>query len=124
MIIRKSFKLTFNNAELWSGDFDGFDECYDLFQKKFLEDIDVIKRPSSPSLILLNLYGTTVTYELGSFIIDNLISVQANLQKVAFSGLNSKSKKNVKKYFKNVNSDLQFSYSYFDDLQKAKEWLA
>lgn len=124
MIIRKSFKLTFNNAELWSGDFDGFDECYDLFQKKFLEDIDVIKRPSSPSLILLNLYGTTVTYELGSFIIDNLISVQSHLQKVAFSGLNSKSKKNVKKYFKNVNSDLQFSYSCFDDLQKAKEWLA
>lgn len=123
LIVRDSFKITFHDAELWAANFDSLGDHYELIKKKFLEDIAVLKRPSSPSQVLLNLHQTDVTNELAHFLIDNFESAQPYLKKVVFSGLCYRAKRELQKYIFKKQPGLQFAVNFIDDVEKAKEWL-
>lgn len=123
MIIRQSFRISFNNAELWNGCFDGLGDSEELIRQKLADDMKEIRRPSSPSLILLNVYGTVLANDLTGFILEQLASAQPYVKKVAVSGLEWKYKNTMIKYIKKRQGPLPFAIAFFDDLQKAKEWL-
>jgi hypothetical protein len=48
---------------------------------------------------------------------------QPYIKQVAFQGLDRKSKLNIKKYINKSKSNINFALAFFDDFQKAKEWL-
>jgi hypothetical protein len=123
MIIRKSFSIFFNNGEIWAGNFDGLGDNFDIIRNKVLEEQEIIKRPSTPALVIFNVYGTDINYKLAEIFINSLFDVQASVKKVAFSGLTKQGKKNIKSFIKNSGYTLEFALNYFDDLEKAKQWL-
>lgn len=118
---RESFCISFRDAELWSGEFDGFFDDTGFVKEKFSREAAFVSRPSAPSLVLINLCETAVPEELGRFFIDGLMGTKPELKKVAFSGVGRGAKGQMQRYIKEVSP--QFAVGFFDDLQKAKEWL-
>ena len=80
-----------------------------------------IRRPSSPSAIAINLNQTMITKDLAALIVDNLIDAGSSVMRVTFVGLDKEGLKNMKKLLR--NSVAAFSYKFFDDFAKAKDWL-
>lgn len=121
LIVRKSFATTHNNGELWAENLDSLYDFSDIVESKFLEDIKVIKRPSTPSIIAINLNQTKVTKNLALIIIQGLIDAGSSVRKVSFVGLDKEGLYIMKQVFKNYN--INFVYQYFNDFVKAKDWL-
>lgn len=120
--MRKSFQMTFQNAELWAASLDALGDDEDLITRRFEEDMGQILRPSSPSLIVLTLFGTVLSDDTAGLIIAALVNAGPRVRKAAFCGLDRAGKSALKKALKtHEKADLQAGI--FDDTEKAKEWL-
>lgn len=121
LIIRDSFKLPFSGGEIWSEELDGLNIYTDLVIEKFLKDMTIIKKPSSPGLIAVHLNETLVEGNLIDITITEFIKAKQAVNKVAFIGLDNFAKKLMKSKLEKEN--VLFSYSFHKDYEKAKEWL-
>lgn len=121
LIISPSMILPFNGNYIFYSSLDGLNVYNDIAIDKFLVDIKTIKRPSSPSLIAINLYGTIPDNDLIVTIINHLIKSGVSVRKVVFVSINAKGKKLVKSALKNQKPT--FICSFNDDYEKAKLWL-
>lgn len=123
LIVRKSFAIAHNNGCIWIENLDSLYDFSDVVESKFLDDMKIIKKPSSPSSIAINLNQTQITKDIGSLIVENLIdaSFTGSIRKVSFVGIDRKSLKIMKKIFCNYN--VKFEYNFFNDFVKAKDWL-
>lgn len=123
LIVRKSFAIAHNNGCIWIENLDSLYNFTDVVESKFLDDMKIIKKPSSPSAIAINLNQTQITKVIGRLIIENLIDASfiGSVRKVSFVGIDRKSLKIIKKIF--CNYKVKFEYSFFDDFAKAKDWL-
>jgi hypothetical protein len=120
LIIRKSFSAPHNNGEIWAENLDSLYDFSEIVEGKFMEDLKIIRRPSSPSAIAVNLNQTVVTQSLITVILEGLISV-GKVRKVAFVGLNKESIHMIKRLSKQYKLD--FGYQCFSDFVKAKNWI-
>lgn len=120
---RESLSLPYGGTELWYSCLDSLKDNYPVIKEKILKDERQICRPSSPSLILYHLYDTEITYELAQVIVDSLIRSRTYIQKLAIIGLSKEGKHNIKKYLQKSKLQLNITVKYFDDFEKAKEWL-
>lgn len=121
LIIRKSFVLPYNNGELWAEELDSLYGFSEIVESKFLEDMKMIRRPSTPAVIAINLYQTLLTKHLAEIILKNLVDAGASVRKVAFIGLDREGLRMMKQEIKSSNANLV--HEYFKDIDKAKEWL-
>lgn len=55
LIVRKSFAIAHNNGYIWIENLDSLYDFTDVVESKFLHDMKIIKKPSSPSAIAINL---------------------------------------------------------------------
>lgn len=124
MNLRESFSLPYNGTELWYSCLDSLKDDHDRISKKILEEEKLICRPSNPALILYHLYDTIIDYELAGAIVNSIIRSQRYIRKLAIIGLSRHGKGNIRRFMK--KSGLRFTVvtEYFDDFEKAKEWLA
>lgn len=100
---------------------DGLNVYKDIARDKFLDDVKIIKRPSSPSLIAVHLYRTQLEDELANVIITKLHDAGNSVRKVAFVGLTRKGIKLVRSIIKKIN--ITFISNFFSDYEKAMLWL-
>lgn len=114
LIVRKSFSASLNNGEIWAENLDSLYDFEDVVENKFLEDMKLIARPSSPSIIAINLNQTIITKHLSTLIIKNLIEAGSSVRKVAFVGITREDLALVKGVMKNYNPT--FVYQYFDQM--------
>lgn len=68
LLISKSMILPFNGNHIFYTSLDGLNVYQDIAKDKILEDMKTIKRPSSPSLVAVHLYGTLLEEELANII--------------------------------------------------------
>lgn len=120
---KKSFAMYFGGGEIWFEHLDGMYSFTDEVMQKFIDDTSNITKPSAPSLIAVNLDETLVEEKIINLITDTYIKNTRYIYKVIFIGLNSHSKKLIKKAFKNREGEYQFAVNYENDYEKAKEWL-
>lgn len=114
---KKSFALYYNGGEIWCEHLDSMCGERELILEKFNHDMEVIRRPSTSSYIVIDLDETEVDEALLDHIIDSMKGLEKQLCKVAFVGLNSKMKRFIKA------KDSNFVIRCIDDFEKAKEWL-
>ena len=120
LIIRKSFSVSHNNGDMWAEDLDALYDFTEIVENKFMEDLKTIRRPSSPSVIAINLNQTVITQHLATVIFEGLISA-GNVRKVAFVGIDKEGLRIMKQTSKKYRTD--FVYQYFNDFVIAKDWL-
>ena len=114
-IYKKSFPLFFHGGEIWIEHLDALpDEA--ALKRKFRQDILQIKRPSSSSLIAVNLDETKVTKEILDYILNAFASCNRPLRKVVFVGLPFR----MKRYLKKQGARVPFTMACIDDFEKAK----
>ncbi len=121
LIVRKSFSASHNNGELWAENLDALYDFEDVVEHKFLEDMKTVKRPSTPSIIAMNLNQTKITKHLATIIIEGLVDAGSSVRKVAFVGLEKEYVQLMKQVIKTHN--VCFVYHFFDDFMIAKDWL-
>lgn len=121
LLISKSMILPFNGNHIFYSSLDGLNVYDDIAKDKFLDDIKLIKRPSSPSLVAVHLYKTHLEEELANIIITKLHDSGNSVRKVAFVGLTKKGIKLVRSIIKKIN--VAFISNFFSDYEKAKLWL-
>ena len=114
---KKSFELSYNNGSIWCEHLDGLFDKRDLVIKKFTEDLNVIKCPSTSSFIAINLDETDVDKKLLDFIIGTLNTLEKRICKVVIVGLGPMMKVHIRK----INTG--FLLICIDDFEKAKAWL-
>lgn len=114
-VYKKSFPLSFHGGEIWFEHLDALpDEA--ALKRKFRQDMLQIKRPSSSSLIAVNLDETEVTKEILDYILNAFASCNRPLCKVVFVGLPFR----MKRYLKRRQTRLPFVVICIDDFEKAK----
>lgn len=121
LIIRESFKLAFYGSEIWGEELDGLNIYADVVIEKFLKDIEIIRKPSSPGLIAIHLNETLVEERLTNLIVTELVKAKQSVYKVVFVGLNHIARKLMKSMLE--KESVSFAYSFNNDYEKAKEWL-
>jgi hypothetical protein len=121
LIIRESFKLPFSGGDIWGEELDGLNIHTDIVIQKFLKDMAIIRKPSSPGLIAIHLNQTLVNQYLADVIVTELAKANHSIFKVVFVGLSHSAKKLVKTLLKEKN--VLFVYDFYNDYEKAKEWL-
>ena len=100
---KKSFELSYNNGSIWCEHLDGLFDKRDLVIKKFTEDLNVIKCPSTSSFIAINLDETDVDKKLLDFIIGTLNTLEKRICKVVIVGLGPMMKVHIRKINTGVN---------------------
>jgi len=116
---KKSFVLPFNGGEIWFEHLDGIYGYSELVIEKLKNDIPVFTRPSKPSNIGFVLDETDITSEIIDEICNSILLHNKIFLRVAFIGADGKTKKNLKN--KLVGNG--FAVGFFEDFEKAKEWL-
>jgi len=120
LVIRDSFILPFAGGEIWCTELDSLSIYTDVVKNKFLNDMDTIRKPSSPAAIGINLTNTLIDTDIADLIIKELNSIKRPIR-VAIIGINIKGK--MKFNFELKKQEGFFVYKYFTDPEKAKEWL-
>ncbi len=121
LIIRKSFKITFKNGEIWAEELDSLSIHTEVAKKKFLMDLEQIKKPSMPAYISINLNETLVDENFAILLVNGLSSIRRPIMKVVFIGLDRKARKIFDNLFRTTPHN--FIYTSINDFEKAKEWL-
>ncbi len=121
LIIRQSMNLPFNNTEIWGEELDALSVYTDVVKEKFLKDMEIIKKQSSPSLIAVHLNETLVDSELVELIVTELVKAGKSVRKVVFVGLDKQTEKMFKAMIKKRNAE--YSFYFIDDYEKGKQWL-
>ena len=117
---KKSFVLPFSGGEIWFEHLDGMYQYTDLVLEKLKEDSCIFLLPSKPSQIGFVLDETLVTKGLVDEIVKLLCDDRKVFLRVCFIGTNRR----IKKMFCNaLNGKCNFSFSFINDFEQAKEWL-
>lgn len=117
--IKKSFALPYNGGEIWFEHLDGIYDNENLVLKKLASDIRLFTRPSSASYICFVFDETAVSEQILASVVDSILESKKRFMKIAFSGLDKKSRHNLKRRL----SGKGFGIGFFDGLEDAKEWL-
>jgi hypothetical protein len=120
IVIRDSFILPFAGGEIWCTELDSLSIYTDVVKNKFLNDMDAIRKPSSPAAIGINLTNTLIDTDIADLIIKELNSIKRSIR-VAIIGINIKGRMKFNSELKKHEGS--FVYKYFTDPEKAKEWL-
>jgi hypothetical protein len=121
LIVRKSFALPYNGGEIWGEQLDSLSDHSELVERKFIEDLQIIARPSSSAQIALQLNETFVTERLASLFISELAKLGPRVQKLAIIGVDRHAKKLLKAEL--AKSQPKFAVNFFDEIELAKSWL-
>ena len=121
LIVRKSFKLAFRGGEIWCEELDSLYDYTDLLRKKFNEDMKEMCRPSNSAFIAVNLNQTFADENLCNYLADAFAEIKRPLKRLAFAGISKKCRKWMGTAFN--NHSIKFEYDFFEDFEKAKEWL-
>jgi len=116
---KKSFSLPFAGGEIWCEHLDGIYEYTNLAIEKLEKDYLLFKKPSMPSSIIINLDETVINDALITAIADKLLYTEKRFTKVAFVGVNRKTKYKIR----NALLNAQFAIKFENDFEKAKEWV-
>ena len=116
---KKSFPIPFGGAELWCEHLDGIYEYTDLAIEKLQADYQQFKRPSMPSLIVINIDETLMTDSLIAEIAKTLLTDGKIITRVSIVGADRK----VKKKLSEALCAAHFVLGFNRDYQKAKEYL-
>jgi hypothetical protein len=122
LIIRESFAMYYGGGEIWFEQLDALSVHKEVVKEKFLKDLDMIRRPSSPAFLAVNLNETLVDEELSEVIVNGLWNIGRRIIKVVFVGLDKTGKKLIRNKLRSRTED-KFVYSFMDDYEQAKEWL-
>lgn len=121
LIIRDSRPLPYANTLIWCAEFDSLSTHTDIAVSKFLRELSLLKRPSSPSLIAVNLNETLVTQEFAMVMVSSLTSLSYKIKRVAFVGASLSVRAHMS--FALKRTDCFFAYGFFSDYEQAKIWL-
>lgn len=116
---KKSFAIPFGGAEVWCEHLDGIHEYTELAIEKLHNDYNEFKRPSMPSLIIIDVDETVVSDALVEEIAKTLLSDGKVITRVCFVGADRK----LKKKFTAALKDARFVLGFNRDYQKAKEFM-
>lgn len=116
---KKSFSLPFGGTEIWCEHLDGIHEYTDLAIEKLQSDYLQFKRPSMPSLIIIDIDETVVTDSLVSEIAKTLLADGKVIKRVCIVGADRK----VKKKLSEALCAAHFVFGFNRDYQKAKEYM-
>ncbi len=122
-IQKKSFSMPYGGGEIWAEHLDGLYTYKEQVLKKFKEDLPKILKPSAPSAIAVALAETKVDEEILQSIMDAFINTEKSIRRVAFVGLDSGSRKRLKRIAQDRHGKIKFALHCTDDFEKAKEWL-
>lgn len=121
LIVRDSKMISFRNSDIWVEELDALAFHTQLVSEKFIKDMGMIKRSSTPSCLAFALYGTHIDEQLATLIADQLYDAGNNVRKVVFVGMEYLYKHLLKKKIKQSGS--LYVYCFYSDFEKAKEWL-
>jgi hypothetical protein len=121
LILRDSFALPFAGGEIWCTELDSLSIHTDVAKKKFLKDMETIRKPSSPAFISINLTDTLVDSALAGLIVNALYTLSKPILKVAVTGLDRTGTGLFKALLKKQAGAIPCNF--FTDVEKAKEWL-
>ena len=93
----------------------------DVLAGRWEEDIAVIRRPSSPGVIAMNLCQTAVSAAQADKMMADLQAAGPRVARVAFIGLDRAGLRNMKDAGR--RHGVTFVHRYFDDFVLAKDWL-
>ena len=117
-IKKKSFELNFNGGTIWCEHLDGMGTYEDMVIAKFLEDKRSFSRPSVSSFMIINLDDTDITEQITGTIVNTVLETDKVFRKIAFVGVRPYWCKEIRKI-----EGKGIAVSFFDDYEKAKEWL-
>ena len=123
LIIRQSFAMFYGGSQIWFEQLDALFSHKDILINKFLNDMEYIKKPSSPALIAVNLDETIFDREMSDIIVNNFYNQRKFIKKVVFVGLKRDGQKLVRQSVNNIIKPLEFAITFNNDYEKAKEWL-
>ena len=118
--LKKSFKMAYAGGEIWFEHLDGMYEHSGLVLEKLAADTPVFRRPSYPSAVAVVLDETVLTNEIISRLTDSLILPGKRFARVAFVGADRIGRRRLKRSLSSAQAS--FSFSFFDDLERSKEW--
>jgi len=117
-IRKKSFELNYNGGTIWCEHLDGMGEYEDEVTDKFAEDKSAFTRPSSSSFMIINLDDTDVTARIVDMIASTILESSKVFAKIAFVGVKPRWHKQIR-----TICNKGIAVHFFDDYEKAKEWL-
>lgn len=85
--------------------------------------MEIVRKPSSPAMIAVNLNETLIDNELAELIVNEFAKSDRYVNKIAFVGLDKADKKLISSLFKRLDKRVNFGFRFIDDYEKAKEWL-
>lgn len=116
---KKSFVLPYAGGEIWFEHLDGIYRYTELALEKLCADTPAFCRPSAPAHIAFVLDETEITDRLAAQIADCLTKTGKRFLRVAMIGADRKTQRKWKKELFGHG----FALGFFDDTEKAKEWL-
>lgn len=123
LIVRPSMSMFYGGGEIWFEQLDALSVHKDVVLTKLREDMETVRKPSSPGMIAVNLNETLVDREVADTVVDCLYDVGRAIRKVVFVGLNFAGKRLVLRALQSKNPVVCFTYGFINDFEKAKEWL-
>jgi hypothetical protein len=118
-INKKSFELNYNGGTIWCEHLDGMGINDQEVIAKFKGDLSKMMRPSVSSNVIINLDETKITESISNEIVEGLVGDNKRLRKVAFVGVDKKHYS----IFKKIHNYSGAIVEFFDDYEKAKEWV-
>lgn len=113
--------MFFGGGEIFFVQLDVLSYSKQLVMDKFKEDAVVFSRPSTTSLIAVNLNETYVDEEMAELFVSTFAGVKKHIQKIVFVGLDGEDRRMFKRLLKKRRTD--FACGFINDYEKAKEWL-
>lgn len=117
---KKSFEIYYNGGSIWCEHLDGMGSQKEQVIEKFLGDKKNFCRPSMTSFVIINLDETEIDGDIISCITDTIIGSQKRFMKIAFVGVRKIGDRN---YFSVISQKKGCPIEFFDDYEKAKQWV-
>ena len=115
---KKSFELYYNGGAIWCEHLDSMGDLETEVINKFKEDCKIFYRPSVSSYMIVNLDETTISASIADCIANCIVECKKKFIKIAFVGVGKK-----QRYFEKLKKESGIVISFFNDYEKAKEWL-
>lgn len=115
---KRSFELYYNGGTIWCEHLDGMGSYEDEVIAKFLEDKKAFLRPSVSAFMIINLDKTDITDRIAETIVTAVSESDKPFRKIAFVGV-----KAIRRRQLSVIKLKGIVVGFFDDYEKAKEWL-
>ncbi len=116
---KESFALSFNGGEIWFEHLDGMYDKENIILEKLEFDRQLFSRPSSTSYICFVFDETQITEQIIIAVLNSITENTKHFMKIAFSGVDKKSKHRLKKEL----TEKGFCIGFFEGLEDAKCWL-